>query len=110
MFAAIKSVVLKIPRGKVATYGQVARAAGYPGRARFVAYALRSANGLPWHRVVGAGGRILLPGEAGFDQQMRLRSEGVNFVGTRIVMADHEFKFSATKNAKKKTLPKPKSK
>jgi methylated-DNA-protein-cysteine methyltransferase related protein len=93
MFARIRQVVLKIPRGNVATYGAVAQAAGFPGRARFVAYALRSARGLPWHRVLGAGGRILLPGEAGFDQRMRLQAEGVQFSGARVRMAEHEFKF-----------------
>ena len=53
-----------IPRGQVSTYGAVARAAGLPGRARLVGRALRLAPKtmhLPWHRVVGAGGRIVFP-------------------------------------------------
>jgi len=79
MFAALQKFVRKIPRGKVATYGEVARAAGYPGAARQVVWALRAAKGLPWHRVVGARGRILLPGEAGLEQRLRLQSEGVEF-------------------------------
>jgi len=73
MFAALQKFVRKIPRGKVATYGEVARAAGYPGAARQVVWALRAAKGLPWHRVVGARGRILLPGEAGLEQRLRLQ-------------------------------------
>src|SRR5207253_911393 len=49
MFAALQKFVRKTPRGKVATYGEVARAAGYPGAARQVVWALRAAEGLPWH-------------------------------------------------------------
>jgi methylated-DNA-protein-cysteine methyltransferase-like protein len=57
-------VVGAIPRGQVSTYGAVARAAGLPGRARLVGRALGlapKALHLPWHRVVGAGGRIVFP-------------------------------------------------
>jgi methylated-DNA-protein-cysteine methyltransferase related protein len=57
-------VVGTIPRGQVSTYGAVARAAGLPGRARLTGRALRvapKAMHLPWHRVVGAGGRIVFP-------------------------------------------------
>jgi len=93
MFAALQSVVRKIPPGKVATYGAVARAAGYPGAARQVVWALRAAKGLPWHRVVGARGRILLPGEAGLEQRLRLQSEGVEFRGGTVWMEAHEFRF-----------------
>jgi alkylated DNA nucleotide flippase Atl1 len=50
-----------------------------------------SANGLPWHRVVGAGGRILLPGESGLEQRFRLQAEGVEFRGNRVDMAKHEW-------------------
>ncbi len=90
----IRETVRKIPRGKVASYGAVARAAGYPGRARQVVWALHaSSRGLPWHRVVGAGGKILLPGEAGFEQRVRLESEGVRFRGGSIPMEAYEHKF-----------------
>ena len=59
MFEKIWAVVRRIPKGKVATYGAVAEAAGFPGASRQVAWALRAAKGpLPWHRVVGAGGKI----------------------------------------------------
>ena len=93
MFQKMLAVVRRIPRGKVCSYGGVARLAGYPGASRQVVWALRSgdANGLPWHRVVGAGGRILLPGESGLEQRFRLQGEGVEFRGTRVDMAKHEW-------------------
>lgn len=79
---AIWQVVGSIPRGKVSTYGAVARAAGLPGRARQAGYALRTAPqelNLPWHRVVGAGGRIVFPSSSRQhkEQARRLRAEGV---------------------------------
>src|SRR5271165_2758104 len=80
MLAALRRVVSRIPRGKVATYGGVAAAAGYPGAARQVAWALHNNSaGLPWHRVLGAGGRIRLPGASGMEQRLRLEQEGVAF-------------------------------
>lgn len=94
MFDEMKVVIRKIPRGKVATYGSVAKAAGFPGASRQVAWALRGTDGrLPWHRVLGSGGKILLPGSAGLDQQLRLKSEGVAFRGAKVRMDLHEFKF-----------------
>jgi methylated-DNA-protein-cysteine methyltransferase-like protein len=104
MFPNIRATILKIPRGKVSTYGAVAQAAGFPGAARQVVWALRQSHGLPWHRVVAAGGRIALPGEAGMEQRFRLEAEGVLFSGRRVRMAAHEFKFRAKprKPAKKK--------
>ena len=79
---AIWQVVASIPRGRVSTYGAVALAAGLPGRARLAGRALREAPGdlnLPWHRVLGAGGRIALPEGSGAyrEQARRLRAEGV---------------------------------
>lgn len=93
MFKAILAQVRRIPRGKVATYGDVAYAAGFPGAARQVVWALHSTQGLPWHRVVGAGGQIRLTGEHGFEQRMRLQSEGVQFRGRRIDMDQHHHSF-----------------
>jgi methylated-DNA-protein-cysteine methyltransferase related protein len=79
---AIWDVVGMIPRGKVSTYGAVARAAGLPGRARLAGRALRlvpKEMNLPWHRVLGAGGRIVFPKtSAQFrEQSRRLRAEKV---------------------------------
>src|SRR5438067_10296940 len=102
MFAALQKFVRKIPRGKVATYGEVARAAGYPGAARQVVWALRAAKGLPWHRVVGARGRILLPGEAGLEQRLRLQSEGIEFRGGTIWMEGHQFRFRQQRKSLRK--------
>jgi methylated-DNA-protein-cysteine methyltransferase related protein len=94
MFDEIRVVIRKIPRGKVSTYGAVAKAAGFPGAARQVVWALQgTAGGLPWHRVLGSGGRILLPGSKGADQTLRLQSEGVAFRGGKVRMDLHEFKF-----------------
>ena len=82
-------MVCAIPRGRVSTYGAVARAAGLPGRARQAGYALkvapRSLN-LPWHRVVAAGGRIAFPAgsTAHREQARRLRAEGVRVHGGRV--------------------------
>jgi methylated-DNA-protein-cysteine methyltransferase related protein len=96
MLDVIRDTIRKIPKGKVSTYGAVARAAGFPGRARQVVWALHNARGLPWHRVVGAGGRISLPGENGLEQRLRLESEGVAFHGSRVWMEKHEHHFGAT--------------
>lgn len=93
MLDALRRVVARIPRGKVASYGAVAEAAGFPGAARQVAWALHNNSiGLPWHRVLGAGGRIRLPGESGLEQRLRLEQEGVTFAGSRVVMERHEAK------------------
>lgn len=94
MLSIIRDTVRTIPRGKVATYGEVARAAGFPGRARQVVWALHaSSRGLPWHRVVGAGGRILLPGDSGLEQRLRLETEGVAFRNGRVWMEQHQHAF-----------------
>jgi len=86
MFEKIKRMIALVPYGKVATYGQIAQLAGFPGAARQVAWALHNSSGLPWHRIVGAGGKISLPGESGFEQRMRLQGEGVAFHGLRVDM------------------------
>ncbi|HEY6252515.1 MAG TPA: MGMT family protein [Candidatus Angelobacter sp.] len=100
MFPRIRATISNIPRGHVSTYGAIARAAGYPGAARQVVRALQRAYGLPWHRVVAAGGRIALPGESGMEQRFRLEAEGVRFSGRRVRMAEHEFKFPKTRPRK----------
>ena len=86
---AIWDVVCRIPQGQVSTYGAVARAAGLPGRARQAGFALRVAPDgmhLPWHRVVGAGGRIVFPRTSRHyrEQSRRLRAEGVAIVQGRV--------------------------
>ena len=78
-------MVSRIPRGRVATYGQVARLAGTPGHARLVGYALaalREGSTVPWHRVVNARGEVSERSDGspmGVVQRARLRREGVRF-------------------------------
>ena len=103
MHGRIRRAILQVPYGKVASYGSVARAAGYPGLSRMVARVLRVTSGLPWQRIVGAGGAIKCPGESGFEQRFRLQMEGVTFRGRRVDMRRHEHRFSKPprKNATK---------
>src|SRR5215469_18779378 len=86
---SIWQIVCAIPRGRASTYGAVARAAGLPGRARLTGFALRVAPRelhLPWHRVVGAGGRIVFPSGSREhrEQAKRLRAEGVAVTAGRV--------------------------
>jgi len=81
----IRAVVRRIPRGRVATYGQVAALAGYARAPRLAGYALHAlpeGSALPWHRVVGAGGRLSLARlspHGAITQRLRLEREGVRF-------------------------------
>ncbi len=85
MLAEIRRVIARIPKGKVATYGQVAEVAGFPGSARQVAWALQTqSRAIPWHRVLGAGGAIRIPGDSGIEQRLRLKAEGVVFRGEKV--------------------------
>ena len=84
--ASIRKAVRAIKRGTFASYGEVARRAGLPGRARLVGQVLRvSDERLPWHRVTGAGGRIAFPeGSSNARKQLRLLAgEGVKIRGNR---------------------------
>jgi methylated-DNA-protein-cysteine methyltransferase related protein len=99
--SSIAATIRSIPRGKVSTYGAVARAAGFPRGARLVAKVLRGAFDLPWQRVLGAGGEIKLRGESAAEQRFRLQAEGVTFRGRRVDMKQYEFHFS--KRGKRKT-------
>jgi len=90
----IRAAILQISRGKVSTYGAVAKAAGLPGHARQVARALRGASGLPWQRVLGSGGEIKLRGDSSLEQRFRLEAEGVRFRGRRVDMKAHEYQFA----------------
>jgi len=81
--ARIYAVVRRIPRGRVATYGQVALVAGLPRRARLVGYALAACEeeDVPWQRVVNAQGRVSGRSEPLFTDRQRvlLEQEGVAF-------------------------------
>ena len=86
--AKILAAIRAIPRGQVAGYGEVARRAGLPGRARLVARILSNNNDarLPWHRVLRSDGRIAFPeGSKGYrEQSQRLRAEGVRVEQGRV--------------------------
>lgn len=88
--ARILRAIGQVPRGSVAGYGQIARRAGLPGRARMVARLLAGNEDpdLPWHRIVRSDGRIALPpGSPDHDEQVRrLRAEGVEVVNGRVRM------------------------
>lgn len=77
----VKRVLRSVPRGRVATYGQIAALAGRERAARGVAWILHSSSasaGLPWHRIIGGRGAISLPRGRGFEEQKkRLLAEGV---------------------------------
>ena len=81
-YAAIYRAVREIPRGRVATYGQIALLCGLAGRARQVGYALHalpSGSPVPWQRVLNARGELSLAAEAGDRQRRLLTGEGVEF-------------------------------
>jgi methylated-DNA-protein-cysteine methyltransferase-like protein len=82
-YQRIYAAVRRVPRGRVATYGQIARLAGLPGHARQVGYALhalRASTTVPWHRIVNASGAISLRRSGGaLSQRLLLEREGVTF-------------------------------
>jgi methylated-DNA-protein-cysteine methyltransferase-like protein len=83
-------LVKKIPRGRVTTYGQIAKLLRLRGGARAAGYAMAACpggQGIPWHRVVGAGGRLLIAEPHGSLQRRLLQTEGVEIPGRRIDMA-----------------------
>ena len=73
--ARARAVILSLQPGEVATYGEIAAEAGFPGAARAVGRLLRESEGLPWWRVVAASGRLVPGGEE--EHARRLRAEGV---------------------------------
>ena len=104
-FKQVYAVVRTIPRGKVLTYGQIAALLGSPYMARQVGWAMHGCpKGLPWQRVVGAGGKILVnslsAGGGALLQRRLLELEGVHFAGHRINMAAHQFIPSGMKQMK----------
>ena len=81
-YLQIWKTVRRIPRGRVATYGQIAREAGMDGQPRLVGYAMHAlphGSSVPWHRVINATGRISLPGPSGRSQREKLETEGIVF-------------------------------
>lgn len=94
-YERIYAVVARIPRGRVATYGQVAALAGLPHAPRVAGYALHAlpdGSPVPWHRVVAAGGRVSLgklSPHGAITQRLRLEREGVRFDGRGCVDMEH---------------------
>lgn len=95
--AEVFAVVRRIPRGRVATYGQVAALAGFPGHARQVGYALSALDinaPVPWHRVVNAAGRVSLRSggsDGAMVQRMRLEQEGVVIRAGRVPLREYRW-------------------
>jgi methylated-DNA-protein-cysteine methyltransferase-like protein len=99
-------LVKTIPRGRVATYGEIAKALRLPGGARVAGYAMAACpgeQGIPWHRVVGSGGRLLISEPHASLQRRLLASEGVTIEGRTIDMKRFRHSFSKTKVASRKS-------
>ena len=82
LHSRIKKVIARIPRGRVATYGQIARIARLPGQARLVGYALHALpaeSPIPWHRVLNTKGELSTRGLSAERQRKLLEKEGVRF-------------------------------
>ncbi len=111
----VYQVVKKIPRGRVTTYGELARRLRIRGGARVVGYAMAgcpSGRGIPWHRVVGAGGRLIIREPYASLQRRLLESEGVKIEGARIDMRAYALaapkKKSGARAARTRKRPRPK--
>ena len=104
----VYALVKKIPRGRVSTYGDVAKALRLRGGARVVGYAMAScpsAQGVPWHRVVGAGGKLLISEPHASLQRKLLASEGITVEGRTIDMDRFRHSFSKKKSTARKSKP-----
>ena len=91
--ALVWQVVLAIPRGKVATYGQIAKMAGFPAQSRMIGRVLSllpKETKIPWHRVINSQGRISNPNQT--KQQQRLESEGVTLINGRVRLKLYQWK------------------
>jgi methylated-DNA-protein-cysteine methyltransferase related protein len=91
----VYQLVQRIPRGRVLTYGALAKALRLPGGARTAGRAMASTpsgQGIPWHRVVGERGKILIRGPHAMLQKKLLESEGVKLVESRVRLSVHAWK------------------
>ena len=98
--SAIAAAIRAVPRGRVSTYGAIAKAAGYPRCARHVGRVLKQVGGLPWQRILGSGGRISLRGEAALEQRFLLDAEGVRFRGRKVDLKQFEYRFASVAGRK----------
>ena len=103
MAAAICDAIRKVPRGRVSTYGAIAKAAGYPRCSRHVGRVLKQVGGLPWQRILGSGGRISLRGESALEQRFLLQAEGVRFKGRRVDLREFEHRFATARGERAAT-------
>ncbi len=90
-YERIYSLIREIPSGKVATYGQLAKLAGCTARqAGYVLAATPSGEGIPWHRVINAQGKLSIrsSGEPSSEQHQRLFAEGVIFRSSGCIALD----------------------
>jgi methylated-DNA-protein-cysteine methyltransferase-like protein len=98
-------LVKKIPRGRVTTYGEIAKALRFRGGARTVGHAMAacpSGRGIPWHRVVGAGGRLLISEPHASLQRKLLETEGATLTERRVNMKRHGWSPQGAKKTKSK--------
>ena len=106
----VYKLVKLIPRGRVLTYGAVARALRLPGGARTAGRAMAacpSGRAIPWHRVLGAGGKLLIREPYASLQRKLLESEGVQMTERRVNMKLHEWSIPRpAQRAKKRTSKK----
>ena len=90
----VYKMVTRIPEGRVATYGQIARLVGFPRHARQIGYALAALDNhssIPWHRVVNVKGKISPRGLDGCDdyQRLLLEEEGITFNDNNCILLKH---------------------
>jgi methylated-DNA-protein-cysteine methyltransferase related protein len=110
----VYALVKKIPRGRVTTYGEIARALRLRGGARAAGHAMAacpSGRGIPWHRVVGAGGRLLIAEPHAGLQRRLLETEGVTMTERSVNMKQHAWSPSKRKTRRagpKRPLRRPK--
>lgn len=101
----VYKLVKQIPRGRVLTYGAVAKALRLPGGARTAGRAMAacpSGKAIPWHRVLGAGGKLLIREPYASLQRKLLESEGVQMTERRVNMKLHDWSVSKRENSRKK--------
>jgi methylated-DNA-protein-cysteine methyltransferase related protein len=94
LYRRIWDAVRRIPKGKVTTYGGIARACGFPRHARLVGHALHNlphGSNIPWHRVINAQGKISLPKRNDHYKRQKslLENEGIVFLRERINLSIH---------------------
>ena len=103
----VYKLVQQIPRGRVLTYGALAKALRLPGGARTVGRAMAatpSGRGIPWHRVVGERGKILIRGPVAMLQKKLLESEGVEVIESRVQLKAHLWNRTKSKHHARKNV------